>query len=390
MARILYLDLQAGIAGDMFVAAALDLGVSLEALSLAIDGLGFGPLPVRVEACLRGAFAAKRFVVEPPGPDQDHRSYAEIVRVLEAAPLPARARDRALQVFARLAQAEGGVHGVPPEQVHFHELGAVDSIADIVGACVALELLDVERIVASTPPLGHGTVRTAHGQMGLPAPATVALLEGWPVRPAPGPGEWVTPTGAALLAALASPGPLPSMVLRGVGYGAGSRDGGPVANVLRAILGEPEGEALAGDRVAVLEANVDDMPGEWLPPLQDALFAAGALDVTATPCLGKKGRPALALRVLAPPGLVQAAGLVLLAHSSTIGLRWREEQRWVLPRRVETVQTPYGPVRVKVVEPPGQPPRPTPEHEDCAALAAEHGLSMAELHRLVLIAWRPS
>ncbi len=388
MARILYLDLQAGIAGDMFVAALIHLGAPLDAIAAALDGLGFGPLPVRIEPCMRGAFAAQRFVVEPAGDDAHHRSHAEIARVIAAAPLAPRAQARALAVFERLAVAEGRLHGVPPERVHFHEVGAVDSIADVVGACVALELLDVDRIVASVPPLGHGSSQTAHGQMPLPAPATLALLEGWPVRAAPGPGEWVTPTGAAILAALAQPGPLPSMVLRGVGLGAGTRDGGPVANVLRALLGEPQDAPATGDQVAVIEATVDDMSGEWLPPLWDALFTAGALDLSATPCLGKKGRPALTLRVLAPPGLAQAVGQALLAHSSTIGVRHRLEQRWVLPRRSETVQTSYGPVRVKVVQPPGQPPRPTPEHDDCAALALEAGVSVAEVHRAVLAAWR--
>ena len=387
MSKTLFLDLQAGIAGDMFVAALLELGASLEDLSAALDGLGFGPLPVRTESVMRGAFAATRFVVEPPGPDTPHRSYAEIVRVLEAAPLASRVRARALAVFARIARAEGKLHGVSVEQVHFHEVGAVDSIADVVGACFVLEQLDVDRVVAGTPPLGHGAIRTAHGQMPLPAPATLSLLEGWPVRPAPGPGEWVTPTGAALLAELASPGPMPAMVLQGVGHGAGTRDGGPVPNVLRALLGEATRAPLATDRVAVLEATVDDMPGEWLPPLGDALFAAGALDLHTTPGQGKKGRPVLSLRVIAPIGLSEAVGAALLAHSSTIGVRWRHEQRWVLPRRIELVTTPYGPVRVKVVEPPGQPPRPTPEHDDCATLALEAGVSVAEIHRAVLAAW---
>ncbi len=386
MARVLYLDLQAGIAGDMLVAALLDLGADLDLLSNGLDALGFGPLPVRRERVMRGAFAATRFLVEPPGPDTPHRAHADIVEILQAAPLAPRVRARALSVFDKLATAEGRLHGVPVEQVHFHEVGAVDSIADVVGACLALEQLAVERIVAGTPPLGHGAIRTAHGRM--PLPATLALLEGWPVRPAPGPGEWVTPTGAAVLAALAEPGPLPGMVLQGVGHGAGTRDGGPVANVLRAILGEPAVAPLTGDRIAVIEASIDDMPGEWLPPLRDALFRAGALDLTTTPSLGKKGRPALTLRAIAPPGLAEAVGAALLSHSTTIGVRWRSEDRWVLPRRLETVQTPYGSVRVKVVQPPDQPERPAPEHEDCASLALEAGVSVAEVHRAALAAWR--
>lgn len=390
MDRILYLDLQAGIAGDMLVAALLDLGAPLERVREALDGLGFGSLPVSAETCMRGPFAALRFIVEPAGPEVGHRAHAEIAQAIAAAPLAPRAQARALDVFARLAVAEGRLHGVSPERVHFHEVGAVDSIADVVGACVALELLQVDRVVASTPPMGHGAVSTAHGRLPLPAPATLALLEGWPVRAAPGPGEWVTPTGAALLASLAEPGAMPSMILRGVGHGAGSRDGGPVANVLRAVLGEPAEPAYSGDRVAIVEATVDDMSGEWLPPLWEALFAAGALDMSATPCLGKKGRPALTLQALAPPGLAQAVGQAMLAHSSTIGVRHRLEERWVLPRRLESVQTLYGPVKIKVVEPPGQPVRATPEHEDCAALAREVGVSVGEVHQAALAAWRRS
>ncbi len=389
MGRVLYLDLQAGIAGDMTVAALLDLGAPLEGLQAALQQLGLGPVPVRSERCMRGPFSARRFLVDTASEASQHgRSHAQIVAALAQAPLPERARSRALAVFARLARAEGRIHGVLPERVHFHEVGAVDSIADIVGACLALELLDVERIVAGVPPLGHGSIQTAHGVMSLPAPATLALLQGWPVRPAPGPGEWVTPTGAALLAELAEHGPLPSMTLQGVGYGAGSRDGGPVANVLRAILGEPAPAPLAGDQVEVLETFVDDMPGEWLPELQAAVFAAGALDVQLVSGLGKKGRPAWQITVLAPPGLAPSVGQALLAHSSSLGVRHRREGRWLLPRRVQIVATPYGPVRVKVAEPPSAPARAAPEHEDCADAARRAGVPVAEVVLAALVAWR--
>ena len=186
MSRVLFLDPQAGIAGDMFVAALLDLGAPLPPLARSLGELGFGSVPVRSERCHRGPFAAQRFLVETPPEPHPHRSWSEIEATLTGAPLPPRVRQRALAVFLRLAQAEGKVHGVPPGEVHFHEVGAVDSIADVVGACLALEALDVDRIVAGSLPLGHGSIHTAHGCMPLPAPATLALLDGWPVRAAPG------------------------------------------------------------------------------------------------------------------------------------------------------------------------------------------------------------
>ncbi|MFH1468181.1 MAG: nickel pincer cofactor biosynthesis protein LarC [Pseudomonadota bacterium] len=388
MPRILFLDPVGGVAGDMLVAALLDLGAPLDAIAAGLDTLGFGPIPVRREAVMRGALAAARFVVEEPEEaHHHHRDHAGIAAHIAAAPLSGGARRRALAVFARLAEAEGKVHGVPAERVHFHEVGAVDSIADIVGAAIALDALQVERIVVGPLPLGGGFVDCAHGRLPLPAPATVALLEGWPVRPAPTPGEWVTPTGAALVTALGEPGELPAMRLLGVGHGAGSREGGPVPNVLRALLGEEQAPALGSDEVEVLAAVLDDMPGEWFPPLQKALFAAGALDVTALPGLGKKGRPALQLTVLAPPALAEAVATALLLHSATLGVRHHREARWVLARRSVEVETPWGRVRIKLAAVPGRPERPAPEHEDCAALASAAGVPVGEVYRAALVAW---
>ncbi len=385
---MIFLDLQAGVSGDMWVAALLDLGASIDAVRSAIDGLGFGPIPVTEETVRRGPLAARRFVVTDPHPHGHgpHRTHAEIAARIAGAPLPPRARDRALAVFARLAEAEGRVHGVPAADVAFHEVGALDSIADVVGACVALECLDVDRIVAGPVPLSPGTVATHHGLLPLPAPATLHLLEGWPVQPGPGPGEHVTPTGAALLAALAVPGDLPAMVLRRTGTGAGSRDGGPLPDVLRALLGETPSEGIPADEVAVLETQVDDLPGAFLPPLLEACLAAGALDAFATPVLMKKGRPGLLVTALAPPALADAVAGALLAHGTSLGVRMRRQARRVLDRRVRTVTTPWGPVRVKEARLPGAAPRPAPEYEDCAARAREHGIPVWEVHRAALVA----
>jgi len=385
--RLLYLDPVGGLAGDMLVAALLDLGAPLEALRAGLDGLGFGPIPVHSERCRRGPFSALRFVVESSEDEHgEARCFADIRARLERANLSPRARARALAVFGRLAEAEGRVHGLPPDEVHFHEVGAVDSIADIVGACLLLEALDVVRLRCGPLPLGGGRVETRHGPLPLPAPATLALLEGWPVLPAP-PGEWVTPTGAAFAAALCEPGALPAMRLVRVGHGAGSRDDGPAPNVLRALLGEDEPRPLAEDEVEVLEAALDDLSGTWFPALQAALFEAGALDVQLCQGIGKKGRPSLQITVLSPPSLAPSVGRALLAHSTSLGLRHRREARWVLPRRFEQVETPWGPVRMKVAEIPGQPERAAPEHEDCAALARAAGAPVAAVFQAALAAW---
>lgn len=400
MATILYLDLQAGIAGDMFVAAMLQLGAPLEPIARALDGLGFGPLPVRSEPCMRGPFAALRFVVAPAGPDAHHRSHAEIARVLEAAPLPERARRRALAVFARLARAEGAVHGIPPEEVHFHEVGAVDSIVDTVGACLLLEQLGVDRVVASALPLGSGTVRAAHGRMTVPAPATLEVLTrwrgggaaGWPTFQDGIPGERVTPTAAALVCALATPGAGPQGAMPGmrplaVGYGAGTRDPAAIANVARVVLGEDLERPAAPpspDRVEVLEAQVDDMPGEWIPPLIDALLGAGALDAFICPVVMKKGRPGMLITALAPEGRAEPVIEALLRHSTTLGLRRRATRREVLERRHEVVQTPFGEVRIKLGLRGGMVIQSSPEFEDCAARAREAGVPIQDVYRAAL------
>jgi pyridinium-3,5-bisthiocarboxylic acid mononucleotide nickel chelatase len=387
--KLLYLDIAAGISGDMFVASLLDLGADERGIRETISGLGFGPIDFHCDKVRRGPLAALRFSVSA-AEEHHHRSWREIETRLLSAPLGVRVRERSLAVFAALARAEGRVHGLLPEEVTFHEVGAIDSIADVVGAAVALEALDVDRIVAGSVPLGTGTVTTRHGLLPLPAPATLVLLEGWPVHAAVGPGEWVTPTGAALLAALAGPGALPPMTLSAVGHGAGSREEGPLPNVLRALLGDdPDpGAGLSSDEVEVVEAEVDDMPGEWVPPLFDALFEAGALDVFATSVTMKKGRPGLLFTVLAPPGRALEVGRTLLVHATTNGLRHHRAPRWILPRSIEIVKTPLGPVRVKVAVLPGLPPRMAPEYEDCARVAREHGIPIAEVFQAVLQAAR--
>lgn len=427
--RIAFLDCDAGIAGDMLVAALIHAGAPLPAVLAEVAALGVSGWSARVVPAQRGAIAASRFLVEPEGdgvgapaaahdhghdhghghghdhagppllhlpgldvpaaavfPGQPARTWTAIRTLLEGAPLRPRVRARALATFGRLAEAEARVHGVPVEAVGFHEVGAVDSLVDVLAACAALEELGVDRVVATPLPMGQGRVRTEHGVLPVPVPATVEVLRGFPVVPSPWSGELVTPTGAALVAALASPGPLPAMVIEAVGYGAGSRDPADHANVVRVVIGT-EG---AGAPVQVLElrAQVDDLPGELLPPLLEALLGAGALDAWATPVIMKKGRPGLLVGALAQAEDRAAVGEALLRHSGSFGYRWSAAEREVLVRSWDVVATPWGEVRVKVGRREGRLLHAAPEYEDCAALARASDRGIAEVYRAALAAWR--
>ncbi|MCK6506199.1 LarC family nickel insertion protein [Myxococcota bacterium] len=339
-----------------------------------------------------------------PWAGQPDRSWAEIRALLLAAPLPPRARDRALAVFGRLAQAEAQVHGTELDAVVFHEVGALDSLVDVVGACLLLEQLDVAELVCGPLPLGAGTTRGAHGTIPLPAPATALLLRGWPVRPGRPGEEQVTPTGAALVAALARPGDPPAMVLEAVGTGAGGRNPPDHPNVLRALLGRPiaagrapgEGTpqpaATPADRatptaVEVLAAQVDDLPGEHLPPLFEAVLAAGALDVWASPVLMKKGRSGLLVEALATAQTAEAVGRAILTHGGSFGVRRHPATRQVLDRAHHAVCTPWGPVRIKVGSIEGRVIQAAPEYEDVARIAREAGVPVPRVHAAALRAW---
>jgi uncharacterized protein (TIGR00299 family) protein len=318
-------------------------------------------------------------------PGQPSRAWRDIRRLLEDAALPARARTRAVAVFALLAEAEGRVHGMPADEVTFHEVGAVDSIVDIVGACIALELLDVSTIVCGPLPMGHGTVRTAHGILPVPAPATLEVLRGFPVAPSPWQGELVTPTGAAFVAALAQPGGLPPMQVSAIGYGAGTRDPTTHANVLRVVLGDGP----AGSPVEVVEvrAQVDDLPGEHVPGLLRALLDAGALDAWTTHVAMKKGRPGLLVTALCAPDVRARVGDAMFRHGGTLGYRWSAATREVCARRWVTVVTEHGEVRMKIAEREGRVVHVAPEFEDVAARASAVGVPEVVVHAAALAAW---
>jgi uncharacterized protein (TIGR00299 family) protein len=315
-----------------------------------------------------------------------HRSHSDIQKLLKESSLPESVRRRSAEVFSCLADAEGRVHGVAPEQVTFHEVGAVDSIVDIVAFCLLLETWDIDRIIASPLPLGSGSIKGAHGVLPLPAPATVEVLKGWPCVQDGREGEWVTPTGAALIATLATPGAMPSMRPLQTGMGAGTRDPAGRANVVRAVLGEA-GQAPSAECVEVLETQVDDMTGEQVPPLLEALFEAGALDATATPLLMKKGRPGLLITALATLEDADQVARAMLEYSSSLGLRRHTASRLVLDRTIVEVTTPFGQVRVKLGLREDIVLHAAPEFEDCLALARKNSVPLARVQAAAMAAY---
>ncbi len=296
---------------------------------------------------------------------------------------------RALAVFERLGQAEARAHGVSIEEVHFHEVGAIDSIVDIVGSCLALHLLQIDRVVCSRIALGSGFAHGAHGTFPLPAPATLEVLRGVPVVQRDSPYELTTPTGAALAATLSSGfGSMPPMSISAVGYGAGNDRPGEVPNVLRVVLGEDAGRSVVGrDRVVHLETNVDDMRPQWIGHLVDSLLEAGALDVTVTPTLMKKSRPGHIISVLATPGSEAPIEELLFRETTTLGLRKQELDRLVLDRETVTVRTPWGEARVKVARHGTAMVTAEPEYDDIRAIARTASVPLKEAHRRVMEAF---
>jgi uncharacterized protein (TIGR00299 family) protein len=320
--------------------------------------------------------------------DPGHRDYAEIRRLLRRAKLDPDAKALAEDIFARLAEVEAALHGSSVDRVTFHEVGAFDSIADIVGAAAAIAWLAPASIGSAAPVVGTGTVRTAHGIVPVPAPATAALLRGIPIR-SEGAGELTTPTGAAILAAVVDHfGPPPPLRIAAIGYGAGTRELTDRANVLRVLLGEPIGAPLeaSADAVLVLETNIDDMSGQLVASLFDALFVAGALDVWAAAIVMKKGRPGQQVSALVEPARVEAVERAFFLNSTTLGLRIRAVARATLPRSIVEARTPYGAVRIKVAGLDGEPIGAQPEFDDCRRLAASAGVPVRRVWTAALAA----
>ncbi len=383
--KICYLDAFSGISGDMTVGALLDAGAPPEGVLEALRGLDTGAR-YEVEKTSRRGIDASKFRVHLGDAPKKHRHLSHILKMIDAAPLGSRAKQNASAVFEKLGQAEAQVHGVPIEKVHFHEVGAADSIADIVGACVALDLLGVEELHLSAINVGSGTVETEHGLLPVPAPATARLLTGKPVY-ARGPQmELTTPTGAAIAATLGrSFGPLPPMRISSIGHGAGDRDFPQQANVLRALIGEKAAVA-ESTVVSVIEANIDDSSPQVLGYALDRLMEAGALDASLSPLQMKKNRPGVLLRVIAKPEDQEKLAQVIFAETSTLGLRIHSAERRVEERTIVEAETPWGSVRGKIA---GHGLF-APEYEDCRAIAERTGTPLAQVQEAARAAYRKS
>ena len=375
-AKLLFLDAPSGLAGDMIIAALVDLGVPTEYLVELWDALPLGGYHVHFANKERSGIVATSFDVHVEGP-QPHRTYASVREVLERSSLDDAVRARALHTFDHLAEAEATVHRMPKDDVHFHEVGAVDAIVDVVGAAGALTYLGAE-LVVSPLPMGRGFVKAAHGKLPLPPPAVVECLKGLPTYDAGVDFELVTPTGAAIVAANAVRAERwPSMAASHVGWGAGTAELADRPNLLRAILGSPTPTptpTLGAKTHVVLEANLDDATGEMVGAAIETLLAEGALDAWAAPLTMKKGRPGVLLGALCEASAADAVAAVILRETTTIGVRRTEVARTERPRRTLEVETPYGKLPVKVSEGPYGPPQLKPEFDACAVAAQAHGV----------------
>jgi len=386
-----YLDCFSGASGDMMLGALLDLGLPLDALRAALGSLAIEYGEVTAERVSRAGVSATKFrLIEKnsggEAAQHKHHHLKHIVAAIRRSSLSAPAQDRAVHLFERLAAAEAAIHDTPIERVHLHEVGALDSIIDIVGAVFGLEWFGIDDVVASPLNVGGGTVECAHGVFPVPAPATARLLVDVPVY-GNGNTELVTPTGALLVTGYArSFGPMPAMRVEGIGYGAGDRDPKGTPNVLRIFRGERT-DASAGQRVVQIECEIDDMNPQLFGPLMDRLSEAGALDVFYGAVQMKKNRPGTLVTVVAPPECREALTTVLFAHSTTIGVRYQEMQRDVLEREIRAIETPLGSIRFKVATRGGRVLNAAPEFDDCARIAAERGLPIKEVQAIATRAW---
>lgn len=383
--RIAYLDCFAGISGDMMLGALVDLGADLAQIDAAVRGLGLDGFELTAERTERCHLGATKVTVAVTA-KQPHRHLHHIEAILAKGSLSESVRARAGRVFRALCEAEARVHRVPIEKVHLHEVGAVDAIVDVVGACIGLEALAIERLVCSPVVVGRGMTRGEHGAIPVPGPATLELLAGKPVRPGPVEAEMTTPTGAAIVATLSdSFGAMPDFTITKTGYGAGTRAFEELPNLLRIIIGD-DAPAPASDVAVVLEANLDDVTPQVLAYASQAILRAGALDVWVTPATMKKGRPGFVLSALVSPSAVTAITSVMMRETTTIGVRRHAVERSILTRRHETVATPWGPVRMKLAGADGV-HNALPEFDDCAATASAHGVPLKDVQAAAVAAW---
>jgi pyridinium-3,5-bisthiocarboxylic acid mononucleotide nickel chelatase len=414
--RIAYLDIFCGISGDMTLGALIDAGVDIDELRAQLLLVPMEGWEISAEKVTKRGIAATLAHVgsahghhshhaEAEGHDHHHhhgRPARELLAIIEGSKLPTRVIEKSAGILRRIAQAEATVHNSAPEDVHFHEIGGLDSIIDIVGAVVGFEMLGVERIYASPIPLSHGTVECAHGILPVPPPAVLELVKGVPTRPVDVDGETVTPTGAGLTVALAeSFGGFPPMTVETIAYGAGGKDFPNTPNVLRLVIGERSAGAMPGseggggawdamvaDQVVLIEANLDDMSPELIPAVLEASFAGGAVDAWLTPIYMKKGRPGTQISALCDPAKADTVAQTIIEHSTSFGVRMSTWERRCVPREKRTVQTPYGEISVKLARLGDRTLTASPEFEDCRAAAEKAGVSLKEVYAAAISAAR--
>jgi len=428
MTRTLYLDCFAGASGDMLVGAMLDCGLDFEFLKSELGKLNVGGYELSLTRVDRSGISSAKFDVHLGGKPHshshehhhehshehhhhehthshehhhhhvhshehhhhEHRSLSEIKRIISSSNLSEPVKQRAQAIFQRIGEAESKIHNIPIETVHFHEVGAIDSIVDIVGACVAFDALKIERIISSPLHVGSGTFKCAHGTYPVPGPATAELLKGVPIYSKDVEGELVTPTGAAIISTLAeSYGQTPMMKIEKVGYGAGTRDYPKFPNTLRAIIGELEEDAdQTPATVTVIEANIDDLNAQVFGYLMDKVLAAGALDIFYTPVQMKKNRPGTLLTLLCKPEDRDRMTEMIFRETTTLGVRYRNERREILKREFVTVETEYGPIRIKVSRArDGRVMNASPEFEDCREVAERHQAPLCDVQTAALVAY---
>lgn len=386
--KIAYLDCASGISGDMMLGTLVDLGVPLESINEQIASLGLPGCRLVAEEVKKKGFRATQVRVEYQ-PEHAHRHLHHIQKMIDSSRLTANQQALATRIFRRLAEAEAKVHGTTIEKVHFHEVGAADSIADIVGTAVGWDLLGAPRLTSAPVPVGGGKIHIAHGEVSVPAPATAELLRGVPLAPSSVEKELTTPTGAAIVTTLAeSFGPLPAMRLERIGCGAGQRDLEEQPNLLRMLLGACD-EAAGCEQVWVAETNLDDTTGEMIGYCASRLWEAGVLDVYTTPIQMKKNRPAVILSVLCREEQLAQVSAILFAETSTLGVRQWPVRRQVLPRQPHTVQTAWGAVEGKLARLSGHELRYSPEYESCRRIAEQHRVPLRTVYEAAQQAFDP-
>ncbi len=378
--KIAYFDCFSGISGDMILGALIDLGLDPKTLTSHLSRLNLAGYQIEVSKEQRGPITGTRVNIKVNEEEQPHRSSVQIRKIITASKLPDQVKKTSLAAVERLAQVEGNLHQDPPEHVHFHEVGAIDSIVDMVGAYIGLHVLDVSQVMASPLPLGRGFVQCRHGMLPLPAPATLALLKGVPVYDSGQQRELVTPTGAAILTTVCSEyGGFPTMNIEKVGYGVGQHPESHPPNLLRIVLGQTS-SAVVKERLLLVETSIDDMNPELYGHLMEQLLAAGALDVNVLPAQMKKNRPGQLLRVLVSEGLRETTLQMLFSETTSLGVRIQEVERYSLPRHTIRVQTPFGHLPVKVATNPKGEPTLAPEYDACQRAARRHKVPLRRVY----------